>query len=736
MMHADAARKSQAEAIRKATLKSFRSRNAYAEHVVADMTDALAAAEKDVRQAILKYKSLGSLPAKKLAALKGLEQLQGELGEITATVKKEHTLRFKKATKEAFTLGIGAGIDELADAALPFYQDLTPQGIDKLSSKVFTLVDTDALDFMANYNLVLTGDVHRELADGIKRTILAGIATGKSAEDIARDLGTVVKDPESFRRAGGKVFAKAQYRMEMIARTEVLRAHNQGRIKFHDQVGIKRLEWMTMLDERVCPVCGPLDGKVFETRKFPPQPAHPNCRCTHVVAWPLDVCGTATSAKAADEPAETCIAPPQVLEEQAKAQAEEAKKLKAAFEGGDPAQLSTLTIKQIQVLAKQNGVSVARTKADHLKLLAKAEPGIDHTGLGGAALEAKLKQYGIGALRTKEELVALLAEKQAALKQAQQVAEQMKKLPEPGGLAGLTVSELQEMAKQKGISMHMTKQDVVDELDALEPGVDHSGLSGPSLAAAKQKAGIGVLKNKKQLVKALEKSAGEALAEQAKQEAADAASKAAVAKAKEAVEQAAAKVVVPPTPAGYAGFLDAVKEAESTLAGGGALPQATLEQHAKDLALKKKLFADQVAAMKAGELKDLAKDTKLKHWQWATKEEMVVLFSETDPAKVAAAKEAIEKKHAAWAEKHGSKKGKAEPGKETATAPKEPPKAPAIPTPVPIPDAPKPAPVAAQPKPAPVPPPEPPKPAFVKKASQFDAVDEAWAEKGKPEMSS
>jgi len=88
------------------------------------------------------------------------------------------------------------------------------------------LVDTDALDFMTNYNLVLAGDVNRELADGIKRVVMGGIATGKGVEDIVRDLGRVVKDPESFRYAGSKMFTKAQYRMEVIARTEVLRAHN------------------------------------------------------------------------------------------------------------------------------------------------------------------------------------------------------------------------------------------------------------------------------------------------------------------------------------------------------------------------------------------------------------------------------------------------------------------------------------------------------------------------------
>ena len=84
---------------------------------------------------------------------------------------------------------------------------------------------------MSQYNLVLAGDVHRELAHGIRRTVMSGIATGKGVEDIVRDLGHVVKHPESFRHAGSKVFRKAQYRMEVIARTEVLRAHNQGRIK-------------------------------------------------------------------------------------------------------------------------------------------------------------------------------------------------------------------------------------------------------------------------------------------------------------------------------------------------------------------------------------------------------------------------------------------------------------------------------------------------------------------------
>jgi len=174
------------------------------------------------------------------------------------------------------------GITELTSASLPFYADLKPGGIDKLATKVFTIVDTNALDFMTQYNLTLAGDVNRELADGIKRVIMQGIIEGKGTDDIVRDLGRVVIYKDSFKQAGTKVFSKAQYRMEMIARTEVLRAHNMGRLKFHQHVGIKKLEWMTMGDERTCPVCGPLNGKTFPIDKFPGQPAHPFCRCTNL----------------------------------------------------------------------------------------------------------------------------------------------------------------------------------------------------------------------------------------------------------------------------------------------------------------------------------------------------------------------------------------------------------------------------------------------------------------------
>jgi hypothetical protein len=130
-----------------------------------------------------------------------------------------------------------------------------------------------------------------------------------------------------------------------------------------------------------------------------------------------------------------------------------------------------------------------------------------------------------------------------------------------------------------------------------------------------------------------------------------------------------------------------------------------IEGHAKEVALKKLAFQQQIAAMKSGELKDLAKQTKVKHWQWASKDELVTIFSETDPAKVSAAADGIGAKHAKWAEKHLGKSGK---------------------------------PVPPEPKHTPLQPASPPvtsvsQNTFTKKGSEFGAVDAAWTEHGKPE---
>ena len=117
------------------------------------------------------------------------------------------------------------------------------------------------------------------------------------------DNGTPVKKAQdlSMRYAA----RQHRYRGYNIARTELANAYNQGAYEGTKQaqkagyMGPSYKIWCTADDERVCPVCGDLDGKKipldddfdFRTnldtvanptiRKMPP--AHPSCRCAAII---------------------------------------------------------------------------------------------------------------------------------------------------------------------------------------------------------------------------------------------------------------------------------------------------------------------------------------------------------------------------------------------------------------------------------------------------------------------
>ena len=277
------------ELIKKGTEQAIKARDKYTQTQIDSLLNVLEAAEKEVKLNLLRYDNLGSLSGGKKINQKTLKQLQKQISGIMAELEKNHSLIMTKAIKTTYKQGMYDSIEALVKGKLPFYQDLTDKGIEKMTGNVFQLVDTQALDFMSNFNIQLAGDVSRELADGINQKIQMGIASGKGAPDIVKDLGTVIKDKDAFRRAGKTVFKTAQTRMTLIARTETIRAHNQGQIKFYHTVGVEKAIWQTAEDERTCPECAPLDGKVYPLDKLPSLPLHPDGRCYTIPEVPDDI---------------------------------------------------------------------------------------------------------------------------------------------------------------------------------------------------------------------------------------------------------------------------------------------------------------------------------------------------------------------------------------------------------------------------------------------------------------
>lgn len=114
----------------------------------------------------------------------------------------------------------------------------------------------------------------------IRDVIEEAFADQFDVDDLADEIADLIGDAD---------------RAEVIARTEVQRASNQGQLEAWDQAtdaglltGNEQKEWIVTPDDRLCPVCEPMDGQNVglnedfdvDGDRIDGPPAHPNCRCT------------------------------------------------------------------------------------------------------------------------------------------------------------------------------------------------------------------------------------------------------------------------------------------------------------------------------------------------------------------------------------------------------------------------------------------------------------------------
>jgi len=102
-----------------------------------------------------------------------------------------------------------------------------------------------------------------------------GLVTGSGPKEIARSLARHV--------------GISRNRAKAIARTEILRAHNEGQLIALERLGVKSVgvmvEIKTVGDERVCQLCLPLEGVVLKLKEAKGiLPRHINCRCVWIPA--------------------------------------------------------------------------------------------------------------------------------------------------------------------------------------------------------------------------------------------------------------------------------------------------------------------------------------------------------------------------------------------------------------------------------------------------------------------
>src|SRR3990167_8201342 len=128
----------------------------------------------------------------------------------------------------------------------------------------FSLVNEQALETAAKYTNEWWQALEGSTRDGLRKAIQTNIETGAPLRGLIKDI-----EP---------LFGKG--RASMVAATEVTRLYAEGNRFAYASAGIQQVEWKTVRDTLVDPLCDELNGDRWPLgqEQFVP-PRHVNCRC-------------------------------------------------------------------------------------------------------------------------------------------------------------------------------------------------------------------------------------------------------------------------------------------------------------------------------------------------------------------------------------------------------------------------------------------------------------------------
>lgn len=144
--------------------------------------------------------------------------------------------------------------------------------LDKLGvDAIFGLVNKELLDYFDDYTQLLI----QTLDETTKKWIAETLQNGKTQGLTPDQISNLLVDE-------GKGITKI--RAERIVLTETAKAMSRVELETYRRYGVEEKIWRTSRDERVCPVCAPMDGERRKVKDNFSQgiegpPAHVSCRC-------------------------------------------------------------------------------------------------------------------------------------------------------------------------------------------------------------------------------------------------------------------------------------------------------------------------------------------------------------------------------------------------------------------------------------------------------------------------
>lgn len=214
------------------------------------------------------------------------------MARALAAIQKKVVRRLRREARET-PQGLRANTKALIDAAddEQFWADLKSEFVNEVGDQPneillqgaaqaeklglaidFDLVNQQVLDFTGEFTNEWWGRMASSTRSAMRTAITDNISTGASLRDLERSL-----EP---------LFGRARARV--ISSTETTRMFAEGNRIAYASAGVEQVEFQTVKDSRVDPLCEALQGQELDIRdqtNFPP--IHPRCRC-----WVAPITGT------------------------------------------------------------------------------------------------------------------------------------------------------------------------------------------------------------------------------------------------------------------------------------------------------------------------------------------------------------------------------------------------------------------------------------------------------------
>jgi hypothetical protein len=211
-------------------------------------------------------------------------------------------------------------LDEISRKALGSAARLSGRVVSGIQPQ-FNVTNPTVVSLARQMSIQLSTNISAGAKDSIRKIITealeGNITSAEAARKIRRHVGLLPSHAEAVDRYLNKMLADgvkksvAQKRADeyakrllnsranTIARTEIANAIGRGQVQMWRQMRddgyippSTKMVWVTASDEKVCDICGPMNGAeadIYGTWDFGagpveyPQAAHPNCRCTSVL---------------------------------------------------------------------------------------------------------------------------------------------------------------------------------------------------------------------------------------------------------------------------------------------------------------------------------------------------------------------------------------------------------------------------------------------------------------------